>query len=1349
MRFFRKVICFMLTIVLLIGCIPEISLQAKSTFKENQIKLAKTSNTLKIGGKTQIEVLNVDNNAIITYKNDDSRIASVTKKGSVTALQPGKTKIYVNVKSNGKNRKLTYIVTVKKPAISYKSATLLTGSKKSFTVKYLPKSSKCKWYSTDESLLKVSASGSRCTVKALKTGNTKLCVEIKIGKKTYKLSSTITIKKKKEESLKTYTVKFKPNGGDQIKEQSVKSGEYAAEPASPTRDGYKFTGWYSDSNCTKLFDFSKPINSNLTLYAGWKKEDAIGGGYVSVGSSDNTSIEEKPTDQEKPAEQKDFTVTFDVNTSKNIEVPKPQVVSSGAVATRPDDPIMEGYQFLGWFANKNEKDWTNTYKFDTPVTADITLYAFWVNLTKDTDLDGLSDELEAYLGTDKKKIDTDGDSLTDYQEVTILGTNPLKIDSDNNSVSDFDEDYDKDGITNGVEFELKTNPIVEDSDGDGLKDGDEVNLYSTSPIKRDTDDDGAEDGWEILNSFDPCAANATFDIAVKSEGVSDVNPVAASVELNVVGDQVVTLDVAPVSSYENPLISEAIPGYLGRAYDFSIDGGISSAELTFEYNTELGVIGDDFQPRIYYFNDETGCLEELENQTVVNGKVSAETTHFSTYILLNKVEFDKVWEAEIKPPAIDEEGNAESMDVVIVVDYSKSMNNNDPDQTFKILSKNFISKLRDNIDQAAIVKFIAKATLVQGLTTDKNSLNTAIDSIEYDDARGEYSGTNGSDGYHQALEQLKGSTAKSKYIIFITDGIDNHSSYRYDDLINESVEMGVTAYTIGMGFASDYTLQDLADGTGGKYYRATTDINMEDPKLDEVFEKIENETMELTIDSNSDGIPDFYNKMIKDGTLRLSNGSACFAGYDFNYDKDGNPSDDYDGDGLKNGEEILLMDGFAEGLGTYLYMASDPTLVHSDGDGMDDYTEVKQGTNPLKVEIAKEDIDELMDDEKYSYGQEVGVFDENFIKKADITALSAIYQVCNRKEIYRDMYINYFRDYCNSDYLAGLQEENAKMIMDETLYSIFAQLGGLALKAKDPVDVYNEMSTIKDLISEINGTPADHNIYDILTNQYKNVITRISAKYPQLSGVKLKTHTLRLDTVNRIKISEIGKSVGSTMETISNGLTCIGYGVDIVNTVWQIASVSANQQAFEHNLDILNELKNSTDDEHASAAANVIISSISSEYSRIIDEVLRDVDEIKADVIVTLASSNLYIMVIVAARDGVDILLGASDLLTEYYEMVSYKRLDAATKSLLNENLKVSGKYYQLDVDDVKNVNRYLVHLAQIRILGEKKYLDFKKLGGVIGFFTKPNELEEQISSKIAAIKQRIFKCNLQISRNL
>ena len=54
----------------------------------------------------------------------------------------------------------------------------------------------------------------------------------------------------------------------------------------------------------------------------------------------------------------------------------------------------------------------------------------------DDDSDGLPNYLEEFFGTDKSKPDSDGDGLTDYQEIYLLGTSPVKSDSDNNGVND-------------------------------------------------------------------------------------------------------------------------------------------------------------------------------------------------------------------------------------------------------------------------------------------------------------------------------------------------------------------------------------------------------------------------------------------------------------------------------------------------------------------------------------------------------------------------------------------------------------------------------------------------------------------------------------------------------------------------------------------------------------------------------------------------------------------------------------------------------------------------------------------------------------------------------------------------
>ena len=91
----------------------------------------------------------------------------------------------------------------------------------------------------------------------------------------------------------------------------------------------------------------------------------------------------------------------------------------------------------------------------------------------DTDLDGLSDELERRLGTDPNEFDTDLDGLGDGFEV-FAGLDPLTPDSNGNGIADGDEDLDGDGLTNIGEHTHGASPLLSDSDSDGVDDNVEV-----------------------------------------------------------------------------------------------------------------------------------------------------------------------------------------------------------------------------------------------------------------------------------------------------------------------------------------------------------------------------------------------------------------------------------------------------------------------------------------------------------------------------------------------------------------------------------------------------------------------------------------------------------------------------------------------------------------------------------------------------------------------------------------------------------------------------------------------------------------------------------------------------------
>lgn len=141
--------------------------------------------------------------------------------------------------------------------------------------------------------------------------------------------------------------------------------------------------------------------------------------------------------------------------------------------------------------------------------------------TLDSDGDGLSDydEIHKY-GTDPFNPDTDGDGLNDYEEIYIYGTDPLNPDTDGDGLTDWEEvhiygtdplnpDTDGDGLTDWEEiFIYGTDPLNPDTDGDGLKDGDEVNVYGTDPLNPDTDYDGLTDFEEVyVYGTDPTEAD--------------------------------------------------------------------------------------------------------------------------------------------------------------------------------------------------------------------------------------------------------------------------------------------------------------------------------------------------------------------------------------------------------------------------------------------------------------------------------------------------------------------------------------------------------------------------------------------------------------------------------------------------------------------------------------------------------------------------------------------------------------------------------------------------------------------------------------------------------------------------
>jgi outer membrane protein OmpA-like peptidoglycan-associated protein len=111
----------------------------------------------------------------------------------------------------------------------------------------------------------------------------------------------------------------------------------------------------------------------------------------------------------------------------------------------------------------------------------------------DSDVDGVSDGEEASkYGTDPLRMDSDGDGLVDGDEILKYNSNPLKVDTDGDGLTDWDEVK-----------SYRSDPTKADTDGDGLNDGDEVKKFKTDPAKADSDGGSMSDGEEVTRGTNP------------------------------------------------------------------------------------------------------------------------------------------------------------------------------------------------------------------------------------------------------------------------------------------------------------------------------------------------------------------------------------------------------------------------------------------------------------------------------------------------------------------------------------------------------------------------------------------------------------------------------------------------------------------------------------------------------------------------------------------------------------------------------------------------------------------------------------------------------------------------------
>ncbi|MGM0497552.1 MAG: vWA domain-containing protein [Bacteroidota bacterium] len=228
----------------------------------------------------------------------------------------------------------------------------------------------------------------------------------------------------------------------------------------------------------------------------------------------------------------------------------------------------------------------------------------------------------------------------------------------------------------------------------------------------------------------------------------------------------------------------------------------------------------------------------------------------------------------------------EGIDIVLALDISSSMLARDFDpnrlEASKEIAMDFISD-RPN-DRIGLVVFSAESFTQCPLTTDHAVLKNLFEDIESGMIE---DGTAIGMGLATSVNRLKESDAKSKVVILLTDGVNNQGSVAPASASEIAKTFDVRVYTIGVGshgkapypvqtpYGVKYknmeveidedVLQNVANTTGGNYFRAT-----DNQKLENIYEEIdEMEKSKIEVKEYSEKSEEFFWFAIIAGILLL------------------------------------------------------------------------------------------------------------------------------------------------------------------------------------------------------------------------------------------------------------------------------------------------------------------------------------------------------------------------------------------------------------------------------------------------------------------------------------------------
>ena len=934
----------------------------------------------------------------------------------------------------------------------------------------------------------------------------------------------------------------------------------------------------------------------------------------------------------------------------------------------------------------------------------------------DDDNDGVINYIEDLYGTDKNKADTDGDGLSDYVEIADLGTDPLEGDTDNNGILDGDEDCDEDGISNSEEIRLGSYPISNDSDYDGLKDSEELEI-GTDLMNEDTDGDGLSDYYEYINGLDPLVPNSLDAVIEKSFTEKDFNvfggEIGVQVDLSASLRDILTFKISMV---DDNILDSSIPGYIGEAYDLTIDGTFNAATLTMEFDEAL-LSQEDFVPAIYYYNEEMRLLEEVEGQVINGNKVTVSLSHFSKYIILNKTTFEKIWDTSIRKPG--EAGNSQDMDIVFTLDKSHSMVWNDPEDLRKTLTNDFIDRLGEN-DRVAVVQFARTAEVLNNgafaqTKEDKEYLKSLVNGIVNNDGYDSNAGTNGTAGLYASINTFDNiSEDRYKCIVFLTDGDDTHSDYYYSYIIDLAKEKNIKIFTIGLSQnVNNDRLQSIAEETGGAYFYSD-----EAGDLYSCFDDIIGETIDFSTDSNYDGICDYYTKLICEGKLRSGEGKRIFGSATYEEIQENN---DFDGDDLLNGEELeisLMSDNST----VYLKVKSNPNSKDSDCDGnSDDYEVMVYDTDPLKSNAVIDvgDVDRLTDSEFYisdSYKDSYDDEDFGWMRQGGIWIGNKIFGTTyDVTMLYQGALVDYFERINES----AVEEKELQGAAALT----FEYMGTISGIAEEVMDEYNKINkdipdALKVLLRKVeslegawlnvpfDGFEATDDFYDLCNELFADYNKALS-EVPELQ-----------QKVNLIDKFEVYSKAAGRVSCI---MDAVNLGFSFKENYDEFIKFKSNLQVVNDNIYILEDIIKNSDCNELKNAANRLKDALEEDLKAGIDGFMESdyfaegfvINEAIGTVLHAVIGFIPYVKYVELARNVLDFVFNFSGISKEcvklYAIATSADILGNSFKSYISNNSYNGNEDYKAVYTEAEVALTKITNLALARISSESQMIATNK----------------------------------------